>query len=284
MDKLKKWIQENSHKMDVEEPNAAAWDSLKQVLSKSAKTDPLKAHIAENKNELEIETPGVQAWEEISSSISTKKPAHIQHIQKRIFYYLSAACILVIISLGIFQYMNDVPVNQDRDVAKKPELKNQVDAVDTTEIQSNKNQLTSAPSLPGQSLKQTAKYRSIAVASSKPIKKQQRESLPLEVLQIQKDYDQLVAGQITYTKSLAVYGENASYFQEFMNDFKILEEQEKGLKKSIAQTGLKDNSIDELTTIYQQKLTVLKKLQNEINKTSNRNKNLTDSIPAYISL
>jgi hypothetical protein len=108
--------------------------------------------------------------------------------------------------------------------------------------------------------------------------------LPLEVLQIQKDYDQLIAGQIAYTKSLAVYGETPSYFQEFMNDFKRLENQEKELGKTIAKNGLQENSIDDLAMIYQQKLTVLKKLQNEINKTSKCNKNLTDTIPAYISL
>ena len=116
------------------------------------------------------------------------------------------------------------------------------------------------------------------------MKKQIKKLLPPEVLQVQKDYDQLIAGQIAYTKSLAVYGENESYFQDFMYDFKLLEIQEQELRKSIAQNGLADNSIEELTTIYQQKLTVLKKLQNEINKTSNRNKNLTDTIPSYISL
>ena len=69
-----------------------------------------------------------------------------------------------------------------------------------------------------------------------------------------------------------------------MYDFKLLEIQEQELRKSIVQNGLANTSIEELTTIYQQKLTVLKKLQNEINKTSNRNKNLTDTIPSYISL
>lgn len=283
MDKLKNWIQENIHQMDVEEPNAALWDRLKQGLSKPAKHDPLKTHIAENRNELEIETPGMQAWKKISSSISTQKPAHVQHIKKRIFYYLSAACVLFIIGLGVFRYVRDVPVRQGEEVAKKPAFKNNSNASNTTNIESNKNQLTATTSLPDERHIQTTKHKTIAVASSKPAKKQ-KQTLPPEVLQIQKDYDQLIAGQIAYTKSLAVYGESASYFQEFMNDFKTLEEKEKELRKSIAQNGLQDNSIDDLAMIYQQKLTVLKKLQNEIKKTSNRNKNVTDTIPAYISL
>ena len=282
MDKLKNWIQKNSHKMDVEEPNPLAWDRLKQSLSKPAKSDPLKAHIAQNKNELEIETPDIKAWEEISGFISAKKPVPLQRIKKSLIY-LSAACILVIISLGVLRYMNVMQPNQHETVAKKTSLKNNVHDNDTTNTESNKNQLTITPSLTDKPLKQATKYKSIAVASSKPDKKQKRE-LPPVIVQIEKDYHQLIAGQIAYTKSLAVYGENASYFQEFMNDFKTLEKQEKELRKSIAQNGLQDNSIDDLTMIYQQKLTVLKKLQNEINKTSNRNKNITDTIPTYISL
>ena len=155
---------------------------------------------------------------------------------------------------------------------------------DIINIELTKNQLPATRSLPEKTFKKTIKHKSIAVASSKPAKKQQRKPLPPEVLQVEKDYDELIAEQIKYTKSLALYGENVDYFQKFKNDFKTLENQEKELRKSIAQSGLKENSIDDLAMIYQQKLTVLKKLQNEINKTSNCNKNLTDTIPAYISL
>ena len=90
MDKLKIWIQKNGHKMDVEEPNASAWDTLKRNLSNQKEKDLLKQHLAENKNELEVETPGAHSWEKISNSIKAKNPARAQHIQKRIFYYLVA--------------------------------------------------------------------------------------------------------------------------------------------------------------------------------------------------
>ncbi len=174
--------------------------------------------------------------------------------------------------------------NPDNNVTKKTSVKSSDKANERINTEPNKNQLAATPSLSEKSLKQNSKHKNIAVASLKPAEKQKSKSLPPEVAQIQKDYDQLIAGQIAYTKSLAVYGENANYFQEFKNDFKALENQEKELRKSIAEYGLQENSIDDLAMIYQQKLTVLKKLQNEINKTSNRNKNVTDTIPTYISL
>ena len=42
MDKLKTRIQENIHKMDIEEPNAATWDGLKRKLSQITQDDSLK--------------------------------------------------------------------------------------------------------------------------------------------------------------------------------------------------------------------------------------------------
>lgn len=180
------------------------------------------------------------------------------------------------------RYINSVPSKQDIVIAPKP-MKTKVIPIDSTN-QEPKNEVVATPSVPDSAPIHIIKKENQAIASTKRVKKQKEASLPPEVLQIEKDYDQLIARQITYTKSLAVYGESANYFQEFMNDFKTLEKQEKELRKSIAQNGLQENNIDELATIYQQKLTVLKKLQNEINKTSNRNKNLTDTIPAYINL
>jgi hypothetical protein len=283
MDKLKNKIQENIHKMDVDEPNAAAWDRLKKLLSNSLESDPLKTQIAENKNQLEVETPNAQSWEEISRLISAKKPAPVRRI-KRNLIYLSAACIITIICFGVLRYLSAVKTNRGKEVVKTTPLKSRIAPNDTTEFESNKKDLTGIQTLPDQSTKPKAEHKSMAVASLKPEKKQKKESLPRVVAQIEKDYDQLIAGQIAYTKSLAVYGENASYFQEFMNDFKALEKQEKELRKSIVENGLQENNINDLAMIYQQKLTVLKKLQNEINKTSNRNKNLTDTIPTYVNL
>ena len=62
MDKLKTRIQENIHKMDIEEPNAATWDGLKRKLSQITQDDSLKKHIAENQNQFEIESPNAQSW------------------------------------------------------------------------------------------------------------------------------------------------------------------------------------------------------------------------------
>ena len=153
-----------------------------------------------------------------------------------------------------------------------------------TNFENQKNDLVIKQSLPDKTIKATSKEKNTAVAAAMPKKKQKNSLLPPGVRQIEKDYNELITAQLKYTKSLAIYGESAGYFEQFKNDFKTLERKEKELRTSIIRNGLQENSITELAMIYQEKLTVLKKLQNEINKTSTRNKNVTDTIAAYINL
>ena len=63
-----------------------------------------------------------------------------------------------------------------------------------------------------------------------------------------------------------------------------IEADEKQLKKEISKKGLTANQLDQLIDLYQYKLTVLKQLQLEMNKTNNRfkqNRGPVDSTRAY---
>jgi hypothetical protein len=279
MDKLKNKIQDQRDQMNVDEPNAATWNAIKNSLSGLKDGDLLKEHIAENKNRLDIEIPAPELWSGIKKS-RIEKPVYVLHIKKRMVY-LSAACILVILSLGIVRYIYSF----------KTSTKDEIVQTDTTNSNrenttqpGKESELTITKVLTDPGIKPTIKEKSTIVAASTRSKKQKKKLLPAGVREIEQDYNELIAAQIKYTRSLAIYGESAGYFEQFKNDFKLLEKQETELRKSIARNGLQENSITDLSMIYQEKLTVLKKLQNEIKKTSTRNKNLTDTIPAYINL
>lgn len=278
MDKLKMRIQGKSHDMDIDQPSASAWENIKSKLGNS-ENDSLKNHIAANSGELDIEIPEPYTWEQISQAIS-KKPARVHTIRKRMIYS-SAACIIVVACLGIIRNLNSVVIKQEPIIAAKP-MENKVPAIDSINKET-KNDVAIATTA-----KRLAPVRVIKkenkLAAAKSLQKPPDQLLPPELLKMQKDYEELIAGQINYTNHLAVYGESVDYFQRFMNDFKLLDKQEKELRLLIAQNGMQETSIEDLGMIYQQKLTVLKKLQNEINKTSSRNKNVTDTIPAYINL
>lgn len=280
MDKLKSKIQEHIDQLNVDEPNAATWACIKNNLSETDEKDLLKKYVTENKDKLNIEAPDVKSWERISKAIAIGRQQYVPRIKKGMLY-LSAACIIVIISLGVLRYISQR--NNEHDIPYKQSITNNYPANDTTNAETTKKEASITPSLAGKPLGQTSDEKNTVIAST-AVKKQKTKLLPPMIVQIERDYDKLITGQIKYTKSLAIYGESAGYFQQFMNDFKALEKQEKELRTSIAENGLQENSIDDLITINQLKLTILKKLQMEINKTSNRNKNVTDTVPTYLSL
>jgi hypothetical protein len=280
MDKLKNKIHEQIDQLNVDEPNVTTWADIKKNLPAPETDDLLKNYIAENKNELNIEVPDAQSWERINRVITVERKQHVLTIKKGMLY-LSAACIIVIVSVGMLQHMKADKTNQNHEVVQGNALKHSQSG-DTTNFEISKKDLTLQQPLPD--TPKTIKGNGVAITTPRSGKKQKKKSLPPEVLQIQSDYGELISGQLKYTKSLAIYGESAGYFEQFKNDFKILEKQEKELRMSIVQNGLQENSIIDLAMIYQLKLTVLKKLQNEINKTSSRNKNLSDTVPVYIQL
>jgi hypothetical protein len=266
--------------MDIDQPDAAIWNHIKSWLSSEAQPDPLKKHIAVQKKELLVETPHLSAWENIKHSITAKKAAPRRSI-KRTITYLSAACIALLAGFSIIRMMNSG--HKETDLKRENISSNKFSKHDTISKQSDKSNSklvypkADYPEAP-------ERTKNLAASSPKQKKPVKQNPLPPEVLQMQKDYNDLIAGQIKYTKTLAVYGEGVGFFTAFMDDFKLLDEQEKELRRSVTQNGLQENSIYDLAMIYQQKLTVLKKLQNEINKTSMRNRNIKDTVPVYINL
>ncbi len=279
MDKLKKWIQENKQKTEADAPDAACWESIRSVIESTA--DPLRVHIQKFKSELEVDNP--QNWENIRAHILAKQSVNVRMIRRR--RYLVAACIILLTGVGFTWYLSTTQSKSDGSNAVVPRVNHQMNQVskDTATEGLNKK----PERLPNTALVQPAsptghkKTRETRVTSIAKIK---TVSLPPELLQIQEDYDKLITSQISYTKSLPVYGENASYFYEFMVDLRLLDEQEKQLRSFILTNTSDQNKIFELAMIYEQKLTVLKKLQNEINKTSIRNRNEKDTLPVYLSL
>jgi hypothetical protein len=104
MDELKKHIRDNLEKMDIEEPASDSWDALNRKLSESVSGDPLKNHLERHADEWEIDEPDSKAWQQIEKEIKGHAPASAIPL-KRIWLY-AAACLVVIVGLGIIFYIN----------------------------------------------------------------------------------------------------------------------------------------------------------------------------------
>lgn len=279
MDKLKNRIREQTQEMEIETPKVTAWENIKSLLTGS-NIDLLRAHIQKFRSELEVDTP--QNWEHIRAHILTKQSVHIARTSVR-RRFLIAACFILLAGLGFIWYLSKEAPKPDSNNAIVKTGIPQTDLASQKVAEKKSGDTMEEPS-PGLPVPTSYSVTRKTYSKKVPVVKLKTNALPPELLQIQEDYDNLIASQISYTKSLPVYGENASYFYEFMVDLRSLDEQEKQLRSFILTNTSDQNKIFELAMIYQQKLTVLKKLQNEINKTSIRNRNEKDTLPVYLSL
>lgn len=99
--------------------------------------------------------------------------------------------------------------------------------------------------------------------------------------ELSNNYAQLVSMQLTRVRTTPVYAEDPNYFNDFKMQLKQMDEDEAAIKKDIKSNGLNDVLLQQLINLYQQKLTVLKNLQTEINKMNNQVKQKqlpTDSV------
>jgi hypothetical protein len=85
---------------------------------------------------------------------------------------------------------------------------------------------------------------------------------------VEKSFVTLISLQKEKVCNTPVFAENQSYFNDFYRQLHQMEEDEKDLRKEITRDGLSNQLLSQLINIYQQKLSVLEKLQKEINKTN----------------
>jgi hypothetical protein len=81
-----------------------------------------------------------------------------------------------------------------------------------------------------------------------------------------------------------MYAETPEYFKDFKLQLKQIDKDEKGIKSDITHNGMNSELLDQLINLYQQKLSLLKQMQLEMNKTNNRykqNRAQVDSTKSY---
>ena len=104
-----------------------------------------------------------------------------------------------------------------------------------------------------------------------------------------KSYATMVSLQLEKVKGTPIYAEDAGYFHVFKKEFQDLTNDEKMLKEETKKNGINDDIINRMINIYQEKISLLKQLQFEINKMNNRMKNTNPEdqkkqSPTYINL
>ncbi|MCG2615005.1 hypothetical protein LZZ85_11970 [Terrimonas sp. NA20] len=261
MDEFKKYLQANRDSLDTDEPAPALWNGVKQTL----------------------------------------------HPPKRIPLFwkqLAAACIVAAIGAGVYFYTR---AGAGREADPRLSARNEqpeVNMPDSAQLSSQPPPMEEVAAPPAHrknkpeiktSLKRTEQTPHLSASrqknanSSKAMHKLSQKADTLYGFEnIEASYASMLDIQLEKLRTQPIYAENPEYFSFFKKEFRDLEKDEEKLKQLLIRSEDKTERLDELMLIYQQKISILKQLQFEINKVNNKVKQTNAGIqtqkPSYINL
>ncbi len=242
--------------------------------------DEFKQYIQNNKAQLDSDEPSPLLWNNIEQKI---KPIQKAVPVITLLRWTVAACLIVLAGIGSWYLLNQpktAKLNQNSLVTNETIIKKITPSIIDTIKGVNPDLLAS---------NNTKKVVRSTMNSSTKNKPQFDNSAILEVEKntlknFESSFVQVINLQKARISTMPMYAETAEYFKDFNIQIKLMENEEKTIKATIAKRGINNDLLDQLINLYQQKLTVLKQLQLEMNKTNNRykqNRGPIDTTRAY---
>ncbi len=229
--------------------------------------DELKNYFRKHEAEMQVETPDESGmWERLKEKQQQRPKRAVMMAMQ----FAAAACILLLVGLGIRQW-----ITGDTEPTKRMETVKNSGAV--------KKEFVPLPDNASEE-KQTV----IARLSEEKSQPQPVRMQPVKKAQPDVDgYTELVNDQLERLRRTPVYAETPEFFSEFSQQLQQMEADEALLQKDIQTYGLNQQLLEALLTISQQKLSLLEGLQKEINKmnvTVKKTRSATSLHPYYLNL
>lgn len=256
--------------------------------------DEFKKYLQENRTALDLDEPGPQSWEKVQTRLQQEQPTAKVVTIKKYLQWSVAACVFLLAGIGLWSLLETKPDTLQQQVLSAPNesVPNKNASVGVEKkSESPANVATEKDGLKSdRNIVNTANHSSNGI--NKPLANKQNNSgsqgLSKDVLaslaSVENGFTQVFNLQRGKISTTPMYAESAAYFNEFKMQIQQIEADERQLKKEISKKGLTANQLDQLIDLYQYKLTVLKQLQLEMNKTNNRfkqNRGPVDSTRAY---
>ena len=225
--------------------------------------DEFKKYLREHKANMDFDEPSDKLWNHIRKQQRSKNFFIIR--------YMAAACLLIFIISTIYIFTNNykktsliiaqvVKTNSKRNTDTLKFIQNEPAAVTKKEI------VVAKITPPVNTAKRNIRNIKIKPKFDSSIKE---PSVAESFGEMQKTFAIIINMQLNKIKSTPLYTEDVNYFSVFKKEFQDLNIEEQGVKQELIQNGLNDIQIEKLINVYQQKIILLKRLQNEITKMNN---------------
>lgn len=243
--------------------------------------DQFKKYLREHRSELDVETP---------PPFEVTQPGYVDTPSSpiRMIRWIAAASILVVASALMYWWLSapnqtatNPIVKTDSNLSKQP-----IDSIHTNvpsimDISNDREPQSSA-------LKESEGKRNVTkqtTASRRPAKKSKTEISPLQSLE--SNYANVINYQLKRLERTPIYGESADYFHVFKKQWYDLEKDDEKIRQQMSMYGLSDIVVDQFIQLYQNKISLLKQLQTEIEKMNLRARNhpdFSDQSPTYLKM
>lgn len=269
--------------------------------------DEVKKYLQSKKDELDTAFPPPQAWEKIRQSLHPE--TRVRSIHSGRTWMAAAAAVLIAAAVLYISQPGTLAVQMvagntqllqsQKDItAKLPKSAPDLHSL----IQPSRRPLTATVDtvpvigyLPKEETAGSTVYSGTVSAKRKrtPAAKQLRKNGRFtdtgldSSFSIEANYASYVKTQLDQLRRQPVYIDDPGYFDFFKAQFAALEKEEQQVKSSIRREGLTDVTLDALIRTYQQKASILRDLQFEINRVNTRTRTQPGAIrpePSYINL
>lgn len=227
--------------------------------------DNFKKFIQENRQDLDLEKPALQVWQNIAQNLPQQKVE-----DKKAFpiarWVAAAACLLVVVCTAYFL------LNKGKETVEPTYAKKEIPTIAQPESNNTIDNKTAIPEQINSAAPKVATTVAITEKKPSPITakktiKKQNNTAQYVIADVEVgNFTQLIDYQKQYISTLPIYGQKPSYFNDFKQQLKQMDADEKDVRNDIKKHGLNSNQIELLINIYQQKITLLKQLNQAINR------------------
>lgn len=234
--------------------------------------DELKKYLQNHRDQLGDDAPSPKVWTGISESL---EPAVTPVF--RIGYRWAAAAILLLIAGAGLWYWNQ-PTQPAQELVK--EMKQPVlPTVTPSLVDTIERTITAALTKPAAKAKNMQRGFPAAtpITTIHTVSELSNNDL-VKMASLESSFTQVINLQKARISTTPLYAESPSYFKDFKLQMQQMEKDEKQIKVFISKNGMTDELLDQLINVYQQKLTMLKQLQNEMQKLNTRYKQNRTSV------
>ena len=234
--------------------------------------DELKKYLQNHRDQLGDDAPSPKVWAGISESL---EPAATPVF--RIGYRWAAAAILLLMAGSAIWYWNQ-PTQPAQELVK--EIKQPVlPTIEPSLVDTMERTITAALTKPAAKAKNMQRGFPAAtpITTIHTVSELSNNDL-VKMASLESSFTQVINLQKARISTTPLYAESPSYFKDFKLQMQQMEKDEKQIKVFISKNGMTDELLDQLINVYQQKLTMLKQLQNEMQKLNTRYKQNRESV------